>query len=71
MYSLDLQRMILWKYFKDQTSYFALAALMGLLCSQKKLCVKKVSQPLVALPTGAEGGSQIGSLHKILPKKSI
>lgn len=41
MYSLDLQRMVLWKYFRDQISYFAVAALMGLLRSQKQLCVKK------------------------------
>lgn len=70
MYSLDLLRMILWKYFRDQISYFALTALMGHLCSQKLLYVK-VSQPLVALATGAERGGQIGSLYRILKKKYL
>lgn len=43
MYSLDPQRMILCKYFSNQILYFGLAVLMGLLCSQKQLCVKGLS----------------------------
>lgn len=35
--------MILWKNFRAQIPCFALAAMLGLLCSQKKFCIKGLS----------------------------